>query len=287
VSGGFTTLVSTQQLAAQLGDPGWVVVDCRFTLSDPDTGNAAWRRSRIPGASYLHLENDLSGSKTDISGRHPLPDPSTLTRRLGECGVRDASQVVVYDDSFGSIAARLWWMLRWLGHDAVAVLDGGFQKWQRERHPLETVHPGVHVPGEFRAEPRRSAWVDARHIELALRFHDDLLIDARAPERFAGEMEPFDPIAGHIPGAINRPWEDNLEVDGTFAPPMELREAYQAILGGRPPVRAIHACGSGVTACHNLLAMEVAGLAGSRLYPGSWSEWITDPARPVAIGEAA
>jgi thiosulfate/3-mercaptopyruvate sulfurtransferase len=178
-------------------------------------------------------------------------------------------------------------MLRWLGHDAVALLDGGFQKWSRERRELETGHPGMpRAPGRFDARPARNAWVSASEVEQALARGDALLIDARAPERFTGEEEPFDPVAGHIPGAANRPFEDNLDIDGTFLSPEELRAAFEPLLRGLPPGRAIHVCGSGVTACHNLLAMEVAGLPGSRLYPGSWSEWITDPRHPIAVGEA-
>ncbi len=284
----FRTLIQTEELAARLGDPDWVVVDCRYTLSDPEAGTGAFRRSRLPGARYLHLEDDLSGPVTESSGRHPLPDPGRLAARLAQCGIGPQSQVVAYDDSFGSMAGRLWWMLRWLGHDAVALLDGGFQKWSRERRELESGHPGARGgAGRLDTAPRRGAWVDATEVEQALARGDSLLIDARAPERYTGEEEPFDPVAGHIPGSVNRPFEDNLDIDGTFLSPQELREAFEAILGGQPPQRAIHVCGSGVTACHNLLAMEIAGLGGSRLYPGSWSEWITDPRHPVAVGEAA
>jgi len=283
----FRTLIQTEELAVHLGDPDWVIVDCRFTLSDTEAGIESWRRSRLPRAHYLHLEDDLSGRVTEFSGRHPLPDPAALVARLAQCGITPQSQVVAYDDSFGSIAGRLWWMLRWLGHDAVALLDGGFQKWRRERRELEAGHPAVGgTPVRLESRPARSAWVSAAEVEQALARRDALLIDARAPERFAGEEEPFDPVAGHIPGAINRPFDDNLDIDGTFLSPQELHEAYTALLGGLPPQQAIHVCGSGVTACHNLLAMEVAGLGGSRLYPGSWSEWITDPRHPIAVGEA-
>ena len=284
----FRTLIQTEELAASLGDPDWVVVDCRFTLSDPEAGIEAWRRSRLPGARYLHLEDDLAGPVGEYSGRHPLPDPAALAARLARCGITAQSQVVAYDDSFGSIAGRLWWMLRWLGHDAVALLDGGFQKWRRERRELESVRPAAPAAGgSLRPVPERGAWVGAAEVEQALARGGALLIDARAPERFTGEEEPFDPVAGHIPGAVNRPFEDNLDIDGTFLSPAELRAAFEAILGGLPPQRAIHVCGSGVTACHNLLAMEIAGLGGSRIYPGSWSEWITDPRHPIAVGEAA
>ena len=281
------TLIQTEELAARLGDPDWVVVDCRFTLSDPDAGIESWRRSRLPGAHYLHLEYDLSGPVTETSGRHPLPDPAALAARLGQCAITPHSRVVLYDDSFGSIAGRLWWMLRWLGHDTVALLDGGFQKWSRERRELESGRPGVRRgAGRLNARPRRDAWAGAAEVEQALARGDALLIDARVPERYSGEEEPFDPVAGHIPGAVNRPFDDNLDIDGTFLSPQELREAYEALLGGLPPEQVIHVCGSGVTACHNLLAMEIAGLGGSRLYPGSWSEWIADPRHPIAVGES-
>jgi len=287
VTRSYTTLVQTAELAEHLGDPGWLVVDCRFTLSDPEAGLNAYRRSRIPGARYLHLEDDLSGPRTEFSGRHPLPDPDAFSRTLAQAGVGRDRQVIIYDDSFGSIAARLWWMLRWLGHEAVALLDGGFQKWQREKRELESVHPGAHGEGEPRARPERGQWVSAAEVERIVGRDNFRLVDARAPERFSGEMEPFDPVAGHIPGAVNRPWEDNVDVDGTLLSPEELRMEFAPLLGNVPPERVIHVCGSGVTACHNLLAMEVAGLKGSRLYPGSWSEWIADPRHPVALGEAA
>lgn len=282
----FRTLIQTEELAAALGDPDWVIVDCRFTLSDPEAGITAWRRSRLPGAHYLHLEDDLSGPVTEYSGRHPLPDPGRLAARLAQCGITPRAQVVVYDDSFGSIAGRLWWMLRWLGHDAVALLDGGFQKWSRERRELESGHPAAGgAAGALNPNPQRSAWVGATEVEQALARRNAVLIDGRAPERYTGEEEPFDPVAGHIPGALNRPFDDNLDIGGTFLAPGELREAFEPLLGGLPPQRVIHVCGSGVTACHNLLAMEIAGLGGSRLYPGSWSEWITDPRHPIAVGE--
>lgn len=284
----FRTLIQTEELAARLGDPDCVIVDCRFTLSDPEAGITSWRRSRLPGAHYLHLEDDLSGPVTESSGRHPLPDPAALAARLAQCGITNRSQVVVYDDSFGAIAGRLWWMLRWLGHDAVALLDGGFQKWSRERRALESGHPAPRgAAGALNPSPRRDAWVGAGEVERVLGRGDAVLLDARAPERYSGEEEPFDPVAGHIPGAVNRPYDDNLDIDGTFLSPGELRDAFGPLLAGLPPQRAIHVCGSGVTACHNLLAMEIAGLGGSRLYPGSWSEWITDPRHPIAIGEAS
>lgn len=278
------TLVSTEELAAHLEDPDWVVIDCRFTLTEPEAGRTAYARSHIPGARYAHLDEDLSSPKTATSGRHPLPDPARIAAKLGQWGVGEKTQVVVYDDSFGSIAVRLWWLLRWLGHDAVALLDGGLPKWKREGRPVTEQLPTI-VPAVFAAQPSRAMWVDTQAVLDALDHKQALILDARADMRFSGDIEPIDPVAGHIPGAVNLPFEDNLDMGGTFLHPTELRELYQGLLQGRTPSQVIHMCGSGVTTCHNLLAMEIAGLPGGKLYPGSWSEWITDPARPVATGE--
>lgn len=279
-----TTLVDTETLARHLDDPRWVVFDCRFTLSDAEAGRRAYAAGHIPGARYAHLEEDLSGPVGPGTGRHPLPDPALLARKLGDWGVDRSKQVVVYDDTFGAMAARLWWLLRWLGHEAVALLDGGFPKWQREGRPVTAEPPRV-VPARFMAKPRDEMWVDSRFVERVVRDNSHLILDARAEERFRGEVEPFDKVAGHIPGALNRPYEDNLDLSGEFLSEEALREDYGAQLGGIPPERVIVMCGSGVTACHNLLAMEHAGLKGARLYAGSWSEWITDPNRPVAKGD--
>jgi thiosulfate/3-mercaptopyruvate sulfurtransferase len=278
------TLVSTEDLAAHLGDPHWIIVDCRFTLTDPDAGRQAYAKAHIPGARYVHLDDDLSAPITDASGRHPLPDPHTLGDRFSQWGIGVNRQVVVYDDSYGAMATRLWWMLRWLGHPAVALLDGGYPKWMREKRPVNADVPEPHK-ANCACLPEPSQVVTAEDVLRASRISDNLIIDARPDRRFSGEFEPFDPVAGHVPGAINWPFDENLDVDGTFLPPEALRENYQALLNGRPAWQVFHMCGSGVTACHNILAMEVAGLPGSRLYPGSWSEWITDPNRPVALGE--
>ncbi len=278
------TLVSTEDLAAHLGDPHWIIVDCRFTLTDPDAGRQAYAKAHIPGARYVHLDDDLSAPITDSSGRHPLPDPQTLGDRFSQWGIGVNRQVVVYDDSYGAMATRLWWMLRWLGHPAVALLDGGYPKWMREKRPVNAEVTEPHK-ANCACLPEPSQVVTAEDVLRASRIGDNLIIDARPDRRFSGEFEPFDPVAGHVPGAINWPFDENLDVDGTFLPPEALRENYQALLNGRPAWQVFHMCGSGVTACHNILAMEVAGLPGSRLYPGSWSEWITDPNRPVALGE--
>lgn len=280
----FTTLVSADELAQHINDPEWIVFDCRFTLTDTDSGYRAYLAGHIPGARYAHLNNDLSAEVTATSGRHPLPDAALLAQKLGQWGVNSDKQIVVYDDSFGAMAGRMWWLLRWLGHDAVALLDGGMQYWLKQKQTLTTELPVV-IPAEFVARPNDAMWVDAECIEQALGSNQCLLIDARSEERFSGEREVLDKVAGHIPGSVNYPFEDNLDLDSTFMSAEELREAYLDLLEGVPPERVVHMCGSGVTACHSLIAMEHAGLKGARLYPGSWSDWITDPSRPVETGE--
>lgn len=280
----FTTLVATDTLARHLSDPRWVVVDCRFTLTDPGAGRRAYAAGHIPGARYAHLDQDLSGTLGPRTGRHPLPDPRLLAQRLGAWGIDASKQVVVYDDSFGAIAARLWWLLRWLGHESVALLDGGCSKWLREGRPV-TVEPPVVQATAFTARVNPTLRVEADFVEQARRDAAFVVLDARAEERFRGDVEPLDKVAGHIPGAVNAPYEDNLDVGGEFLSAEELRERCLDLLGGVVPDQAIHTCGSGVTACHNVLAMEHAGLPGAKLYAGSWSEWITDPDRPVATGE--
>lgn len=278
-----TTLAETHVLARHLDDPGWVVVDCRFVLTDPGAGRRAHALGHIPGARYAHLNDDLSSPVTAVSGRHPLPSPERLAEKLSAWGIGHGKQVVVYDDSFGAMASRLWWLLRWLGHEAVAVLDGGLPKWQREKLPMTTELPACR-PAHFRARPNDALWVDAASIAHGLENGSVRLLDARAEERFSGEIEPLDRIAGHVPGAINAPYEDNLDFSGELLSDEALREHYGALLAGARPENAIVMCGSGVTACHSLLAMQHAGLTGARLYAGSWSEWITDPSRPVVTG---
>jgi thiosulfate/3-mercaptopyruvate sulfurtransferase len=274
-----TTLIGTDRLAQHLHDPQWVVIDCRFALTRPESGRQSYAKAHIPGARYAHLNEDLSGTITPASGRHPLPDPAVLARRLGQWGVDRRKQVVVYDDSFGSMAVRLWWLLRWLGHDAVALLDGGFPSWARQGRELTAEIPDVR-PTEFHGTPDGGLWVDSKAVLEALR-QKRVVIDARAEERFSGLVEPLDKVAGHIPGSINSPFEDNLDLRGNFLPAQELRALYESVLNGARPDEVIHMCGSGVTACHNLLALEIAGMPGGRLYVGSWSEWITDPSRPI------
>ena len=278
----YTTLISTNELAANLADQSLVVVDCRHNLTDGDAGASAYRASHIPGALFLHLDHDLSGPKTGKNGRHPLPDVTVLAGTLGRIGIDAGKQVVAYDQNTGMWASRLWWTLRWLGHDRVAVLDGGLDKWNAERRPLSTELPTPRRT-TFVPQPRQST----ASAEEILQHLDDgtlIVLDARALERYRGDIEPIDPIAGHIPGAISRPIAANLTPQGIFKSPEALRHEFEAQLHDRPPSTVVHQCGSGVTACHNLLAMAIAGLPGSRLYPGSWSEWSSDTSRPVARG---
>ena len=276
------TLVSTAELASRLGDPALVIVDVRHDLADPGWGEARYRESHVPGARFAHLDNDLAARKTGRNGRHPLPAPEQAAALFSRLGIGADRDVVVYDQGGGMYAARLWWMLRWLGHDAVAVLDGGFAKWVREGRPVTT---DISVPEASAFHVRAIATtLGVEDVVRALADRANVLVDARAPERYRGETEPLDPVAGHIPGARNRPYAANLAADGTFKPPETLRREFADLLGDTPLERVTHYCGSGVTSCHNLLAMEIAGLPGTRLYPGSWSEWCADPARPVAVG---
>jgi len=279
----FNTLISTAELAAHLGDPPWIVFDCRFSLADPAAGEHAYHQGHIPAAQYAHLERDLSAPIAAGSGRHPLPERDKLVAKLSDWGVAENGQVVAYDDAGGAFAARMWWLLRWLGHERVAVLDGGWRRWSEEKRPI-AVNAIRRCPTVFAARPPLLAWVTSEEVQTALARRAVHLVDARAPERFRGEVEPIDPVAGHVPGAVNHPFQDNLAPDGRFLPADELRRSFTRQLGSVRPEQVVHMCGSGVTACHNLLAMETAGLAGSRLYAGSWSEWIRDPKRPVARG---
>jgi thiosulfate/3-mercaptopyruvate sulfurtransferase len=279
-----TTLVSADQLAQHLQDPQWVVFDCRFALTRTESGRQAYAKAHIPGARYAHLNEDLSGAITPASGRHPLPDPALLARKLRLWGVDRRKQVVVYDDSFGSMAVRLWWLLRWLGHDAVALLDGGFPSWAKQGRELSAEIPVIR-PAEFHPAPDDSLWVGSDAVREAVRT-GAVIIDARAEERFSGLFEPLDKVAGHIPGSLNAPFEDNLDLRGNFLPAAELRARYESLLQGARPDEIIHMCGSGVTACHNLLALEIGGMPGGKLYAGSWSEWIADPTRPIVAREA-
>ena len=277
----FTTLVSTDTLAAHLTNPDWLVVDCRFDLAQPAAGEGAYRAGHIPGARYAHLDRDLSSPITPASGRHPLPDPERFAATLSRWGVSAQTQVIAYDADNGTYASRLWWLLRWVGHRAVAVLDGGFKAWTAARLPTDTEIPARSAT-RFEARPNRDLWVDAQQVQERVQQADWRLLDARAPERYAGKVEPFDTVAGHVPGARNHPFATNLTSEGRFGAPEELRRRYEQSQAGVADDHTIVMCGSGVTACHLLLALEVAGKHGARLYAGSWSEWIRDPRRGVA-----
>jgi thiosulfate/3-mercaptopyruvate sulfurtransferase len=274
-----TTLVSTQQLADQYLH--WRVFDCRHDLAKPDLGAEQYRQGHIPGALFASLDRDLSGRKSGKNGRHPLPDPQDFEKWLEKTGLAPKDQVVCYDAGPGAMAARLWWMLRWIGHDKVAVLDGGFSKWTKEGRPT-TVDVPLFTPLNYPIKPRKDSSASVAEVEKSL--NKALLLDARAPARYRGEQEPIDPVAGRIPGAKNRFNMDNVTADGTFKPSSLLKQELQSALGGRNPSEVIHYCGSGVAACHNLLAMEVAGLTGGKLFAGSWSEWLADPKRPQERG---
>jgi thiosulfate/3-mercaptopyruvate sulfurtransferase len=278
----YSTLISTEALAAHLDDPAFVVVDCRHDLADPSAGERAYRAGHVPGARFMHLDRDLSGARTGRNGRHPLPAVDALAGVFGRAGIDAARQVVAYDQSTGAWASRLWWLLRWLGHDAVAVLDGGLDRWRAQGRAVTAETRPPH-PARFVPKPP-AATASAEEILGHLNDGALLVIDARGAERYRGDVEPVDPVAGHIPGARNRPYSENLARDGRFKPPEALGSEFRALLGETPASAVVHQCGSGVSACHNALAMAIAGLSGSRLYPGSWSEWVADPARPVARG---
>jgi thiosulfate/3-mercaptopyruvate sulfurtransferase len=281
-----STLVSPEDLASRLGDPAWAVIDCRFDLADTTWGEREYLDAHIPGALYAHLGRDLSGRPTGANGRHPLPRLEDLAKTLGRWGIDETVQVIAYDQGLGMYASRLWWLLRYVGHDAVAVLDGGWATWIAESRPA-TAGREWRVPRRFAARARTRMVAAVDEVEGLVGDRGVRLVDARAPERYRGEDEPLDPVAGHIPGAVNHHYQANLDTNGRFLPVGELRRRLAAVLGGVAPDHVIAYCGSGVTACHNLLALEHAGLRGARLYAGSWSEWCSDPGRPVARGEEA
>lgn len=280
-----TTLISADTLAGHLTDPDWILLDCRHDLMNPDAGRDGFAIGHIQNAQFAHLDLDLSGARRaadgKFRGRHPLPDRATLIERLRAWGVDDGSQVVAYDAQGGMYAARLWWLLRWIGHPAVAVLDGGLGAWQARGLPLVTP-VAARARGHISEKPTLARSVTAAEVQDNLRTGERVVIDARAPDRYRGENESMDPVGGHIPGAKNRFFKDNLQSDGRFKSPAQLIKEYAPLFDSAPDV--IMQCGSGVTACHNLLALEVAGLGGAALYPGSWSEWCADAARPVATG---
>ena len=275
-------LVTAEELIA---NPQWRIFDCRHSLANPDYGMQAYAQEHIPGAQFLHLDKDLSGPCSGKNGRHPLPDVATFAARMGACGIGATTQVVAYDNEGGMYAARLWWLLRWLGHDLVAVLDGGLAAWKQAALPTNSALPAL-TKSTFTPRPQHDMLVTVADVVNNLRSigNDTQIIDARSPERFAGQNETLDPVGGHIPGAVNHFFSRNLDEYGRFRKAAELREDFLQVLNSQLAQNVVHQCGSGVTACHNLLAMEIAGLSGSKLYAGSWSEWCADPARPVATG---
>ena len=280
-----STLVGPATLAGLLHRPDIVIVDCRFDLQNPSWGESEYLASHISGAAYAHLNRDLSGPENGSNGRHPLPDPQAFAATAGRLGIGDGIQVVAYDQGTGSYASRLWWMLRWMGHREVAVLDGGYAAWLAEGRPTRSGAEAI-VERMFTGQPHLDLVVDAEVVgRVARGAEPGRLVDARAPERFRGEVETIDKAAGHIPGAVNRYYMSNLDPSGRFLPPDALRESLLTAIGETSPTDVIAYCGSGVTACHNLLALEHAGLSGARLYPGSWSEWSSDPSRPTATGD--
>ena len=273
----FTTIISTDDLAENLHKSNWVIFDCRSSLQDYQT-------SHIPESRHCHLEDDLSSPITTGSGRHPLPDFDKLSILLGNWGVGKDTQIIAYDATGGAdYASRLWWQLRTFGHQNVAVLDGGFQQWERDQKTLTQDLPEI-IPKTFISNIDETQWLETEAIQKNLSDKTFTILDARAAERFRGEVEPFDTVAGRIPEAINRAFMLNLNEEGRFLSAQNLRQQFDTLLGDLSPQKIVHQCGSGVTACHNMLAMEIAGLSGSRLYVGSWSEWIRDKKRPIATG---
>ena len=280
----YSTLISTEELSEQLNNPAWVLIDCRFSLAEPDRGRQAYEEAHIPGAIYAHLNDDLSGPHIPgQTGRHPLPEIELFSARLGRWGIGPGVHVILYDDAGGAIAARLWWMLRFLGHNAVAVLNGGWRFWIAEKRPTRS-GPEIYPPRQFTPIPRNHMMVFAQMVDQLITEPDSRIFDTRSADRYRGENETLDPVAGHIPGAISAPYQENIGPNDLFLSREQLHERFLTLLDGLPPGQVTFYCGSGVTAAHNLLAMDYAGMGDARLYVGSWSEWITDPTRQVAKG---
>ncbi len=275
----YTTLITCDSLAQNLSSPDWVIVDCRFNLAATEEGRQMYLQTHVPSAVYAHLDDDLSGPPVTDNGRHPLPSQEALTALFGRLGIDARKQVVVYDDANGAIASRLWWMLRYAGHDGVAVLDGGWSAWQAGNYPTQVgneTNSAVTFTPEWRAE-----WL----VQIDAVPPLPLLVDSRAPERYRGEIEPLDARPGHIPGAVNYFFQWNWDANGRYLPPEQIRSGFESLLGETPAEETTFYCGSGVTACANLLALAYAGMGNGRLYVGSWSEWSRDPSRPVALGD--
>ena len=279
----FGTLLDIATVAAHLDDPSWVVVDCRLNLQEPGWGAREYAASHLPGALFVDVDSELAGTKTGQNGRHPLPPVDALVRTFGRLGIAAGIQVVAYDQEAGMYASRLWWLLRWLGHDAAAVMDGGFARWVAEGRPTAS-GPEQRAARTFTGAPRQEMVVDAAGVAAMFDSDEGCLVDARAPERYRGDVEPIDRVGGHIPGALSHFFRRNVDEQGRFLPAESLRARWAQTLRGTPPGRVVCYCGSGITAAHNLLALEHAGLPGARLYPGSWSEWSSDSSRPIEKG---
>ena len=279
----YNTLITAQTLHQNINNPNWIIIDCRFSLADSTAGHSAYRHGHLPNARYADLNKDLSSEIHSYTGRHPLPNYNVLSQKLGAWGVSNDTQVVAYDDAGGAFAGRLWWLLKCLGHEKVAVLDGGIKHWQQQQFPITTTLPRI-KPTVFRPYLDTTRWLNASQVQDKLAKQAIILIDARTPERFRGEQEPIDPIAGHIPKAKNRTFQLNLDSNGLFLSADRLQDQFKQLIGKTASENVVHYCGSGVTACHNLLAMEYAGLRGSKIYAGSWSDWIRNKNRGIAKG---
>lgn len=278
-----TSLISAEVTLEHLNDPNWRIIDCQFDLKDKNIGLQNYKSEHIPGAIYADLDLDLSSTITSNSGRHPLPEPAHILQKFGKWGIQPTTQVVVYDNAFGSFAARLWWLLKWMGHESVAVLNGGLHYWKQQQYPLTQ---DIFTPPviDFSGNPNTQMAVDTKNLLATLQQSNLTLIDVRDPERFNGTYEPIDKVAGHIPGAINIPWKTNLDQQGLYLSNDQLLLHYKEILQNQDSKNIVFMCGSGVTACHSLVAMHSIGITDAKLYPGSWSEWIQDPSRPVKSG---
>jgi thiosulfate/3-mercaptopyruvate sulfurtransferase len=281
----FQTIISVEDLNKNLNNQDWYIFDCRFLLKDPEGGLKKFNQGHIPGAQYADMDKDLASPMTATSGRHPLPNPDALINKLAMWGVGNSSQIICYDDMSGAFAARMWWLLKWLGHNNIAVLDGGLDKWTSAGLGVDT-NIEKRSPGTFNGQPNNDMWVDIEFVQKELSEDKITLLDARSSERFTAQDSKTDPVAGHVPGALSFPFSGNLTKQGVFLPKDELRQRFASSASSSDSKEAIAMCGSGVTACHNLLAMSVAGLPMLRLFVGSWSEWIKDKSRPVATGRA-
>jgi len=279
----YTTVITPKQLEPHLDEVNWAIFDSRFDLLQPQWGEEQYLIEHIPGSVYVHLDHDLSAPKNGLNGRHPLPEIEVIAGFFSKVGIDDDTQVIIYDSRGGGIAARLWWMLKYMGHKAAAVLDGGFPEWKRLGLPVRADRE-VRIPKQFKPQLNPDILVVAGEVLERISRGTGLIIDSRAPERYRGEEEPFDPIAGRIPGAANRFWQTNLDENGCFKDQDVLRVEFDSLSGGIAPSDTIVYCGSGVTGCHNVLSMSHAGIQGVRLYAGSWSEWSSDPSRPIATG---